>query len=94
LSIFAICTDPRFVEPSNSQPSAIGKCESLSSVINQEAYMFFNSDRPSASGFVGDDNFSSYAIVLSARLPWLYQDGKRDNKYRALTGSPYPISNT
>jgi len=71
LNIFAICTDPRFVEPSNPQPSAIGKRERFSSVIDQKAYMFFGSDRPVASGASSDDHFGSYAIELSARLRWL-----------------------
>jgi hypothetical protein len=94
LSIITICTDPRFVETSDTQQSAIGKRKSFSCIIDPEAHTFFNSDRSVAFGLIGDDYFSDHAIELGARLHWLRQSVERDNDYRALTRSSYPITDT
>jgi hypothetical protein len=68
LDIFAISTNPRFVEARNSQPSAIRKNECFSSVVDREDHMLLNLDRALLSSFIGDDDFGGYAIKL-LRLP-------------------------
>ena len=68
LDIFAICTNPRFVKASNSQPSAIGKSDGFSSVVDKEGHRLFNLDRALVPSPIRHDDFSNCAIELSARL--------------------------
>ena len=68
LDIFAICTNPRFVKASNSQPSAIRKSDGFSSVVDNEGHRLFNLDRALVPSPIRHDDFSNYAIELSARL--------------------------
>ena len=68
LDIFTIRTNPKLVEASNSQPSAIRKNDGFSSVVDQEAHTFFNLDQVLVSSLIGHNDFSTCTIVLSARL--------------------------
>ena len=68
LDIFAICTNPRFVKASNSQPSAIGKSDGFSSVVDKEGHRLFNLDQAFVPSPIRYDDFSNYTIELSARL--------------------------
>ena len=68
LDIFTICTDPRFVKANNSQLSAIRKSDGFSTVVDKEGHRLFNLDRALVPSPIRHDDFSNYAIELSARL--------------------------
>jgi len=68
LDVITIRTNPKFIEASNSQPSAVRKYDGLGGVVDQEGYAFFNLDRILVSSLVGHNDFSTCTIVLSARL--------------------------
>ena len=68
LDIFAACTNPRFVEATNSQPLAIRKNKGFSSVIDPEGYMLVNLDPARLASLIGHNDFGGCALKLSTRF--------------------------